>query len=76
MRKYSFDFSRLKGRIIERHGSLSGFADVLGKPVSHVSRCLRGEIEFNQPRVMEWCEVLEIPCDEIAYFFYVLKVDR
>lgn len=70
-----YDFSKLKGRIIEKFDSYSAFSEFLGKNPSHVSNFLSGRQKFSQKRIQEWCEALDIPQEEIVFYFFTIKVD-
>lgn len=46
-----YNYSKLKGRIIEKYGSQSGFANVLGVTQSTLSQKLNGHYNFSQNEI-------------------------
>lgn len=68
-----FDFSKLKGRIVEKYRSQSKFAEFLGVVPLTVSRKLNGENPFTSNDIAKWCVLLEIPVDEIQVYFFSPK---
>lgn len=72
--KITFDYSKLKGRIIEKFGSQKDFADALNVACSEITRHLNS-IGFKSTTIIEWCKALEIAQDEIGLYFFTLKVD-
>lgn len=71
-----FDYSKLRGRIIEKFGSLSAFANAVGKPLNTISRKLNGVIAISTQDIREWSDedVLDIPADQYHEYFFTLKV--
>ena len=67
-----FDFSKLRGRIIERYGSCAAFASDMGKSSVWVSSRLNNVVHWAADEIAEAIkpERLDIPPEEIpAYFF-------
>lgn len=69
-----FDYSKLKGRIIEKFGSNKAFAQALGKSEVLVSKKLNNKSEFSRKTMLEWGDKLDISADEFGVFFCTLKV--
>lgn len=69
-----FDYSKLKGRIIEKFGSQNGFADALGVAFTVVSAKLTGLRAITKNDIIGWSNLLEIPVEEIGVYFFKLKV--
>lgn len=71
-----FDFSALKGRIIEKFGSCKAFAEAASLAASSVSAKLRGETPFRLNDIWEWSrpELLDIPAEDIPRYFFTPKV--
>lgn len=64
-----FDYSKLKGRIIELFGTRKAFADALHKSEVLVSKKLNNKSSFSQQSMDEWGKVLQIDvCDYGLYF--------
>ena len=69
-----FDYSKLRGRIVEKYGSQLNFAKALGKAEQTVSAKLNNTVGLTRQDIITWSELLEISeCDYGAYFF--CKVD-
>ncbi len=65
-----FDFSKLRGRIVEKYRSQNKFAEALGVNPLTVSRKLNCETPFTTTEISIWCSKLGIPLSEVqAYFF-------
>lgn len=65
-----FDTSKLRGRIVEKFGSQTAFAEASGNSISFISQYMNGKTQLDQKTMNKWIELLEIPADEIqAYFF-------
>lgn len=71
-----FDFSKLRGRIIEYYGSFAAFAEVVGLSRPQLSGRLHNKIPFKPEEVCLICsaEVLNIPGEEIHLYFFTPKV--
>lgn len=67
-----FDFSRLRGRIVEKYGSCAAFASSSGRSSVWISTRLNNVVAWSTSEIVEICrpERLDIPPEEIhAYFF-------
>lgn len=69
-----FDYSKLKGRIVEKFGSNKAFAEALGKSEVLVSKKLNNKSSFTQKNMDEWGKLLQIDVCEYGAFFCTLKV--
>lgn len=65
----SFNYSKLRGRIIEKYGTLTVFAEKLGASKQIVSRKMNGHVSFSQKDIVLWCDLLDIPAEEAGAFF-------
>ena len=66
----SFLYAKLRGRIKEKFGTESRFAQALGVTIVTVSRKLSGKSEFSRLDIKKWCEALEIPTEEVGTYFF------
>ena len=66
----AFDYSKLRGRIIEKFKTYSAFAEHLDISKQTVSLKLSGAIQFNQTDVVTWCEALEIDLNDSGQYFF------
>ena len=76
MEKMLFDFSALRGLIIERYGSFGAFADAIEMPRDALSSRLNNKIRFKPEEIYLICEpeVLDIPEAGIRKYFFTPKV--
>lgn len=66
----SFDYSKLRGRIIEKYGSCGEFAKAVGWSINTLSRKLNHHTRFSTDDIENLTRMLKIPESEIpAYFF-------
>lgn len=70
-----FDFSRLRGRIIEKYGSCTAFADSLHKSSVWISNRLNNVVHWASDEIYEVCkpERLDISPEDIHLYFYTQK---
>lgn len=71
--KRVFDFSELLGKITAKYGSQSAFAKAMGMKENVLSGRLSCKTYFSPDEVLQACELLEIPLQDIPFFFYALK---
>ena len=69
-----YDYSKLRGRIVEKFGSMRKFAAALGVSVQAVSQYLNNKAKFGQRAIEKWCTVLEIDFDDAGAYFFKRKV--
>jgi hypothetical protein len=69
-----FDYSKLRGRIVEKFGVLSAFAKAMGFSDGTLSSKLSSKTYFTTEEVVSACEILDIPLEEIQLYFFALKV--
>ncbi len=65
-----FDYSKLRGRIVEKCQTSKVLADKIGLSAHSLSLKLNNKLFFKQNEMILVAEVLEFPIEEIpAYFF-------
>ena len=75
-------YNRLKGRIVENYDTLTAFAAKISERKGHkiviqvVSGKLCGSVKFTFEDVLLWSELLDIPLEEIGYYFFDLKLSN
>jgi hypothetical protein len=69
------DFSKLRGRIVEKYGSVGAFAGAVEMSRAQVSHKLNGRADFNSRDIIKWCDVLEIEPGEVYDYFFTRKVN-
>lgn len=69
----AFDFSKLRGRIVEKFGTCERFAQAMGKSKGWLSVRLNNTVHWRPAEIREAAVLLEIPDDEIPAFFLTPK---
>lgn len=69
-----YNLNKLKGRIIEKFGTQGSFAKAMGTSERTLSLKLDNQVDWKQSEIVKACELLEIPKEEIADYFFTLKV--
>lgn len=68
--KKTFNLAKLRGRMVEKFGTVYQAAEAAGIRRELISLALNAKRELTPTEIFKLCEVLEIPDDEIrAYFF-------
>lgn len=65
-----FDYSKLRGRIVEKYGQIKNFAAAMELPTSTVSQYLNNHYSWKQYDVMLAAEKLDIATEDIPKYFY------
>ena len=69
-----YDYSKLRGRIIEKFGSMQAFSDAVGTSNVTVSRKLNDVVGISREDIEAWSEKLEIKPEEYGSFYFTHKV--
>lgn len=69
-----FDTSKLRGRIVEKFGTLSRFAEESNTSMSFLSQYMNGKKILNQATMEKWIDLLDIPAVDIEQYFFISKV--
>lgn len=71
-----FDYSKLRGRIIEKFGSIKAFAEADGRSFVTISKKLNGKVAISPEDIVKWSapELLDIQPGEYHLYFFVKKV--
>ena len=65
-----YSHRKLRGRIIEKFGTLKEFFDLLHISSVQASKKLNGKAEFTKADIAEWRGLLDINLEDIGPFFY------
>lgn len=71
-----YNYAKLLGRIVEKVGTQSCFADKMGLSERSISLKLNGKVGWKQSEIAKACEVLSIRDDEIPSYFFATQVQR
>ena len=69
-----FDYSKLRGRIIEKFGVLSTFAREMHFSDGTLSSKLASKTYFTNDEIVSACELLGVTTDQVDEYFFTLKV--
>ena len=68
-----FDMAKLKGRIIEKYGTLQRFASIFGIFQGTLGKKLDGRSYWDQAEITRAAALLDVAPEEIALFFFTVK---
>lgn len=71
-----FDYSKLKGKIIEKYGNQGKFAKALGVTNSRLSRFLHNKSDLNLYIIRQAISLLQIPENQIGDYFFSYSVAK
>ncbi len=66
----AYDYRKLRGRIIEKYGTLKDFALKMQWSDRTLSLKMNGKVFWKQPEIMKAAKLLDIPFSEIAEYFF------
>lgn len=69
-----FDYSKLKGRIVEKVGSQREMADRLGISKTVFYQKMTGNVRFTTDDISKISSILNIPSSEIGIYFFTPKI--
>ena len=70
----AYDYSKLRGRIIENFGSCAAFAHIFPMSERTLSLKLTCKRSWSQRQIVRACELLEIDQCDMPEYFFKLKV--
>lgn len=65
-----FNCDKLVGRIIEKFKTRENFASKVPMSVPTLINKLNGSVDFKRKEMLRFCELLDIPLEQIPNFFY------
>ena len=68
-----YDYSKLRGRIVEKFGNNTAFFKMLDITAVQGSKKLNGKAGFSQDDMVKWSELLELDLSDIGPFFCAHK---
>ena len=66
----SFDYSKLRGRIVEKCGSMEAFSEAIGLSAVTISKYMNNKVPWKQTNINAAVRVLEIQPEEISAYFF------
>lgn len=70
MPETKFKNNKLRGRIVEKFGTISKFAEAVGKSRSTISLMLSDRVGMDRKDIGAFCSVLDIKTEEIPDYFF------
>ena len=70
------DYSKLKGKIIEKYSTQANFSKALNISERSLSLKLNSEVDWKQSEIFKATKLLGIPNDEIDQYFFKVKVQN
>ena len=68
-----YDYSKLRGRIIEKFGTIGNFQKHLNVSNVVVSKKMNNKVRLSHDDITQWADLLEIPMDQIGVYFFTRK---
>lgn len=66
----AYDYRKLRGRIIEKYGTLKDFAVDMKWSDRTLSLKMNCKVFWKQPEIMKATKLLEIPSNEVIDYFF------
>ena len=70
---YIYDYSKLKGRIVEKEGTLSAFIEKIKMSEPSFYSKINNKTEFKQSEILDSCNILGIPLEDAKYYFFCIN---
>ena len=70
----AFDYSRLKGRIVEVYGTNAAFSKDMGWSERTMSLKMNGKVDWKQDEICKALGLLKLNMCDIQPYFFTLKV--
>lgn len=68
------NYQKLRGRIVEKYGTQSNFAEAVGLTEQSITAKMNGRTAIRNDEILLWCELLGIRTNEIGQYFFTQKV--
>ena len=72
----TFDYSKLRGRIVEKFGTMDSFAENVEISTVALSKKLNNKIGISRNDMICWSNALDIPLEEYGAFYFVKKLNE
>jgi hypothetical protein len=72
----NYDYSKLRGRIVEYFGSQTNFAKSLNLTKETLNKKLNNRVKFTQDEIRIMIDRLDIKKVEVEDYFFTLKVEN
>lgn len=72
----AFNYSKLKGRIVEVFGNQGNFAKAMGYSERSLSLRMNGKVPWKQPDILKAISLLRLTENDIQDYFFNLEVQN
>lgn len=72
----TFDYNKLRGKIREKYGAESKFAEAMDMSSPTMSAKLNGKVCWTDKDIIKACELLDIPFEFIPVYFFTEEVKK
>ena len=62
--------AKLRGRIVEKYGSLQAFGKTTGVSMTSIYNKINGKTFFTRDEVLKWCKLLDLEIADIGTYFF------
>lgn len=69
-----FEYSKLRGRIVEKYGTIEAFSESAGLSIISISKKLNNKVGISREDIIKWSELLDIQMEEYGAYFFSRKV--
>ena len=69
----AYDYSKLKGRIVEKYGTQKAFAELMGWSMRTMSLKINNIRFWSQPEISKAVQLLDIMVTEVPDYFFCKK---
>lgn len=76
MDRVKFDYSKLKGRIVEKCGTRKAFAEKIGLAECTLVSKMKCDTYFSQAEIFKAAEILEISKGSLHEYFFTPEVHK
>lgn len=70
MERLDYSYAKLRGRIVEKYGTVAAFARSIDRSMNSVSKKLNGRGAFTQQDIKLWADSLGFGPDEYGDYFF------
>ena len=70
-----FRYSKLRGRIVEKCGSITAFSEKIKISRAALNNKLSNRTDISREDIIEWSTILEIEPKDYASYFFDIKVN-
>lgn len=69
-------FSKLRGRIVEKYGTIDKFSLAVGMSTVQISKKLNEKAGFSKDDITKWSELLDISAEDVGECFFMLEKSK